>query len=249
MPLSETTQADDGDVEIIEIYIRTLDSSQLPLRVRRDVQVLALKQQAEALLSIPSERQRLIFSGRVLKDERTLSDYGVQDGCVLHCVPRPEGAASSTVNDEPPPPSTTTTTTRGHGVFLGTLSLPEANVSRLMDTVLRGLGMQVVLPAAQSEGVATGGSDDGGSSSTTFAAINSLIRQAQQATASPAAMPAANNAGDPGTPNQAGDSPAGGGLGQAVAGNSVVAGQTGSQPVAWAFLRHCESLLESLALG
>mmetsp|Transcript_4632 Transcript_4632/g.14098 ORF Transcript_4632/g.14098 Transcript_4632/m.14098 type:complete len:98 (+) Transcript_4632:315-608(+) len=33
--------------------------------------------------------QRLIFCGKPLDDERTLEDYGIKEGCVIHLIVRP----------------------------------------------------------------------------------------------------------------------------------------------------------------
>ncbi len=41
---------------------------------------------------VPAERQRLIYSGRVLKDPDTLATYNIKDGNTVHMV---KGAASS----------------------------------------------------------------------------------------------------------------------------------------------------------
>lgn len=48
--------------------------------------VLNIKERLEELEGIPPEQQRLIFQGRQLKDDKTLSSYKLKNGTVLHLV-------------------------------------------------------------------------------------------------------------------------------------------------------------------
>jgi ubiquilin len=57
----------------------------------------------------PPERQRLIYKGRVLDEERTLSDYGVLPGSTLHLV---KSRAPDAPAPAPVSASTTTQPTR-----------------------------------------------------------------------------------------------------------------------------------------
>ena len=53
---------------------------------------LKTKLSSSDLADIPTERQRLIYSGRVLKDNETLSSYKIKDGHTIHLV---KGAESN----------------------------------------------------------------------------------------------------------------------------------------------------------
>ena len=57
--------------------------------------VLSLKSKIETSLSIPANQQRLIYRGKVLKDENSLEFYEITAGQVIHLVkgaPKPTGA-------------------------------------------------------------------------------------------------------------------------------------------------------------
>lgn len=51
---------------------------------------------------IPAEEMRLIFKGKILKDENTLAEYKIEDGVTVHLVKGKSATGAST---------TTTTTT------------------------------------------------------------------------------------------------------------------------------------------
>ena len=55
-----------------------------------------------------AERQRLIYSGRVLKDNDTLASYKIKDGHTVHLV---KSAASNQRQNPPPQPASTGTGT------------------------------------------------------------------------------------------------------------------------------------------
>ncbi|KAI9136306.1 ubiquitin-like protein, partial [Paraphysoderma sedebokerense] len=48
--------------------------------------VLQLKERIESIVEVPKHLQRLIFRGRVLKDDHTLQSYNILDNDVLHLV-------------------------------------------------------------------------------------------------------------------------------------------------------------------
>lgn len=59
--------------------------------------VRALKQLIEAqdAQRFPVAAQRLIFQGQILQDDKTLSEYGIEDGCALHLTLTPGAARSA----------------------------------------------------------------------------------------------------------------------------------------------------------
>ena len=95
--------ASSASTELV-LKIRTLDSEDAHVWASPGAVVRALKQQLEAQLGVSAARQRLIFRGQVLRDEKRLSDYEVETGGVLILGVRPNGAFSSTSNDEPAAP-------------------------------------------------------------------------------------------------------------------------------------------------
>ncbi|CAO2207464.1 unnamed protein product [Urochloa humidicola] len=94
---SSTANPADDSESTIEINIKTLDSQVHKLRVNKNVPVSVLKEKIVEATGVPLDQQRLIFRGRVLKDDHLLSEYHLEDGFTLHLVARrvAEGQNSS----------------------------------------------------------------------------------------------------------------------------------------------------------
>ncbi|KAL2614169.1 hypothetical protein R1flu_025861 [Riccia fluitans] len=165
--------AEDGG-PTVEIKIRTLNAQSYTLRIEKDTPVPVLKDRIASLAGIPVENQRLIYGGKVLKDDQLLSAYNVEDGHTLHLVAR----------QPPPPPVSTGQDQAGsgshgpadmfivsprnrsghvsHSLLMGTINIPDTgeggmpDVNRIISAVLNSVGIGNAASAAQV-GTGTGG--------------------------------------------------------------------------------------------
>ena len=78
-----------ADEKPITFSIKSSSNAKYTLTLPSSTTVLELKGQLSGSehANIPAERQRLIYSGRVLKDPDTLASYKIQDGHTIHMVP------------------------------------------------------------------------------------------------------------------------------------------------------------------
>ncbi|KAB1261295.1 Large proline-rich protein BAG6 [Camelus dromedarius] len=142
MESNDSTSTTVKEPDSLEVLVKTLDSQTRTFIVGAQMNVKEFKEHIAASVSIPSEKQRLIYQGRVLQDDKKLQEYNV-GGKVIHLVERappqlqlPFGASSGTgsasaTHGGGPPPGT-----RGPGasvhdrnansyVMVGTFNLPS----------------------------------------------------------------------------------------------------------------------------
>ncbi|XP_037007380.2 large proline-rich protein BAG6 isoform X15 [Artibeus jamaicensis] len=133
----------------LEVLVKTLDSQTRTFIVGAQMNVKEFKEHIAASVSIPSEKQRLIYQGRVLQDDKKLQEYNV-GGKVIHLVERappqtqlPSGASSGTGSASATHGGGPTLGTRGPGasvhdrnansyVMVGTFNLPSEPRVRLV---------------------------------------------------------------------------------------------------------------------
>ncbi|PFH45777.1 hypothetical protein AMATHDRAFT_77925 [Amanita thiersii Skay4041] len=88
--------ADDAPAQEIQINVKGPSELKLQISISTDKTVLELKQAIAAKSNVEAERQRLIYSGRVLKDDDQLSTYKIQSSHTIHMVKGVSRTSAST---------------------------------------------------------------------------------------------------------------------------------------------------------
>lgn len=70
----------------ILIKVKTLNSTTIPFKIYTHETIGGLKNKIFQKIRISTINQRLIFQGKVLKNEKTISDYNLDDNDVIHLV-------------------------------------------------------------------------------------------------------------------------------------------------------------------
>lgn len=85
--------ADEGEQQLT-FTVKSSNDAKYAITISANATVSQLKDKLSTpdFADLPSERQRLIYSGRVLKDPETLSSYKIKDGHTIHLV---KGAESN----------------------------------------------------------------------------------------------------------------------------------------------------------
>ncbi|KAL5100478.1 hypothetical protein RYX36_004805 [Vicia faba] len=130
---SSTNVSPHSSDSTLQLNIKTLDSRIYTFQVQKNMPVSLFKQKIANEIGVPVNQQRLIFRGKVLKDEHSLSEYHVENGHTLHLVERqpnpPQTSATPSVE------TTTTNSNRGNDAGSGA---PRNRVGQISHSVVLG---------------------------------------------------------------------------------------------------------------
>ncbi|KAL6216316.1 hypothetical protein ACLB2K_009539 [Fragaria x ananassa] len=143
---------------IVEINIKTLESQIYSFQVDKNMLVSLFKEQIANQTGVPVGQQRLIFRGKVLKDDHPLSEYHLENGHTLHLVVRqPSQPQTSSGTSSAEPHANTGNEGSGpprgrigqvsHSVVLGTFNVGDQgesmapDLSRVIGAVLNSIGI------------------------------------------------------------------------------------------------------------
>ncbi|WJX15593.1 hypothetical protein P8452_05717 [Trifolium repens] len=128
-----STLNEDSSDSTVHLNIKTLDSRIYTFQVHKNMPVSLFKEKIANEIGVPVSQQRLIFRGKVLKDEHVLSEYHVENGHTLHLVERQPSQSQTpgTGSGE----TTSTTGNRGNDVGSGA---PRNRVGQISHSVVLG---------------------------------------------------------------------------------------------------------------
>ncbi|KAI9219166.1 ubiquitin-like protein 1 [Blastocladiella britannica] len=70
----------------MQIKVKTLTGKEIEIDVNPDDKITRVKEKVEEKEGIPPPQQRLIFGGKQMADDKTISELNVQAGSTLHLV-------------------------------------------------------------------------------------------------------------------------------------------------------------------
>jgi hypothetical protein len=73
---------------LLQITIKDLTGTAHKVAVSETASIIEIKRQMELLCGTPADSQRFVFAGKLLDNDRSLWEYNIQSGSVLHIVIR-----------------------------------------------------------------------------------------------------------------------------------------------------------------
>ena len=96
--------------EEIQVKIKMTSNAQVyTVKISKSDTILALKEKCQKETSIPPESQNLVYKGRILSNEKLVSDYKIENDHTIILVKRHTASQQSTTETKAPSSNTTTT--------------------------------------------------------------------------------------------------------------------------------------------
>ncbi|KAL6220795.1 hypothetical protein ACLB2K_008549 [Fragaria x ananassa] len=134
-----STKSDGGDG--VNINVKTPNGSKYAAQISLDATVRALKEALSPKCDVPVDQQRLIYKGRILKDDQTLRSHGLEADHAVHLVRSFAPSAAANTADATNAGSENSTQARGVGSNGDGALGGSGNVNRIGSTGgLFGLG-------------------------------------------------------------------------------------------------------------
>ncbi len=130
----------------ITINIKCSNADKATITVETSATVEVMKIKIEECLSVPAAQQRLIYKGRVLKDDLTVEHYDIQNEHTVHMVKgaapnaTPSSSSSATIPapSNPIPPANTPNIFGQANPLMGGLgSMGQPDINRMQDQLMR----------------------------------------------------------------------------------------------------------------
>ena len=145
----------------MKVRIKKMDGSTFELELNPDNTVQSLKSLVRDHEQVEESRQRLIYHGRVLRDDDILSVYNLAEDSVLHLVVRPEdvpqnaGESGGTAAPVPPVdgPVIQPFQDLGNGMMMGSMTMnadqvQPADLGNIFSQLFSTLGHVATVPGA-----------------------------------------------------------------------------------------------------
>jgi ubiquitin-like protein Nedd8 len=68
----------------MQIFVERMVGPNFQLQVEEDESIEDLKMKIYRILSIVPDQQRLVYQGEHMLEDKTISDYNIQEGSVIH---------------------------------------------------------------------------------------------------------------------------------------------------------------------
>ncbi|EPS65900.1 hypothetical protein M569_08869, partial [Genlisea aurea] len=142
------SSVDLAEAELVNVNIRSTNGSKFSVNTSLESTVGEFKVLLAQNCDIPAEQQRLIYKGRILKDDQTLASYGLQASHTIHMVrgfaaaaSPPSNASASAGNTNSSPAATQSPNAGGLGAAAGAAAplFPGFGVGALNGNGVSGL--------------------------------------------------------------------------------------------------------------